>query len=321
MATEPWEWEEEDLELLISTGRQEAIDLDYKSNDALGKSEGKKNEISKDVSAFANSAGGVIVYGMKEDGHVPTELDDGYDPADISKEWLEQVINSRIQQRIDGVRVKQVALRKTRPGRLAYVVCVPQSARAPHQASDKRFYKRFNFESQPMEEYEVRDVANRLVGPDLRITLRIESANHHQDGARLLARCVLRAFIGNDSPVPAEYAVIYLYFDPRLDVPAGATPHGFTRSEQATVETATGPRRILALHRNWTPMNNMPVFEHQDFDVAPPGLTIDAPSDGEPTDYLIGWEVRAPRMAVRRDFTVLRVAVGYTPALTTALAT
>lgn len=80
----------------------------------------------------------------------------------ITKEWLEQVINSAIQRRIEGVRVKQIALTSTHPGRVAYAVLAPQSPRAPHQASDKRFYKRSNFESRPMQEYEVREIANRF---------------------------------------------------------------------------------------------------------------------------------------------------------------
>lgn len=53
---------------------------------ALATTEGKKNEVSKDVSAFANSAGGTIVYGMIENGYVPVRLDSGYDPSVISKE-------------------------------------------------------------------------------------------------------------------------------------------------------------------------------------------------------------------------------------------
>jgi hypothetical protein len=54
---QPWEWDEDDLQTLILNGTQESIELDYKACDALAQTEGKKNELSKDVSAFANSAG------------------------------------------------------------------------------------------------------------------------------------------------------------------------------------------------------------------------------------------------------------------------
>ena len=83
----PWEWEEEDIELLIQNGVQESLTLDYKVCGALDRRTSKvdkvKIEISKDVSAFANSAGGVIVYGVTETNHLPTAIDLGYDPTDI----------------------------------------------------------------------------------------------------------------------------------------------------------------------------------------------------------------------------------------------
>ncbi len=168
---DPWLWTEDDLLLLIKNAERESLTLEHKTCPSLANGDREKKEISKDVSAFANSAGGVIVYGMKENGHVPTALDAGYDPGDITKEWLEQVINSNIQRKIDGVRINQIQLTTQAPGRVAYVVHVPQSYRAPHQANDKKFYKRYEFESKPMEEYEIRDCARRLETPDIRTAL------------------------------------------------------------------------------------------------------------------------------------------------------
>lgn len=43
------------------------------------------------------------------------------------------------------------------------MVKVPKSLEAPHVAKDKRFYKRFNFESVAMEEYEIRLLYGRKV--------------------------------------------------------------------------------------------------------------------------------------------------------------
>jgi hypothetical protein len=165
-----WDWVEADIEELIRNQTQENLELDYKACAALAKTDARKTELSKDVSAFANSAGGTIVYGVHEQNHVPTAIDVGYDQNDISKEWLEQVINSGIQRRIDGIRINPVQLTAT-PGKVIYVVSIPQSMRAPHMALDKRFYKRFNFSSVPMEEYEVRDVGRRSETPDLEISM------------------------------------------------------------------------------------------------------------------------------------------------------
>lgn len=52
----------------------------------------------------------------------------------------------------------------SRRGKVAYIVTVPQGKTA-HQASDLRYYKRFNFESVPMQDHEIRDVNNRLKFP------------------------------------------------------------------------------------------------------------------------------------------------------------
>lgn len=137
----PWEWDEDDILSLINNKVKESISLDYKQCDSLFPvNDKKKNEVSKDVSAFANSAGGTIVYGVIEKGHLPEVIDTGFDPNVVTKEWLEQVINS-IQRRIDGVRINQVELNRSRPGKVLYVVYIPQSNRAPHMANDYRFIR------------------------------------------------------------------------------------------------------------------------------------------------------------------------------------
>ena len=78
------EWDEGDILSLIKDKIQESITLEYKKSNALEKADRRKTEVSKDVSAFANSAGGVIVYGIEEDKHYPTKPDGGFDPNDIS---------------------------------------------------------------------------------------------------------------------------------------------------------------------------------------------------------------------------------------------
>lgn len=56
----------EDIEALISSRTEESLNLEYKRAAALDKEDKQKNEISKDVSAMANSAGGKILYGVKK---------------------------------------------------------------------------------------------------------------------------------------------------------------------------------------------------------------------------------------------------------------
>jgi hypothetical protein len=164
-----YEWDEQQVLRLIADQVEESISLDYKASASLQKTENKKNEIGKDVSAFANSVGGTIVYGVAQYAdpkrrRFPEKIDGGYDPVEISKEWLEQVINSRIQPRIEGIRIHPIQLERTAPGKVIYTVSIPESFTA-HQASDHRYYRRYNFESVPMEDYEVRLVMNKIRYP------------------------------------------------------------------------------------------------------------------------------------------------------------
>jgi hypothetical protein len=167
-------WDLAAIQSYITNAVEENLNLDYKAADALQKTDGKKKEISKDVSAMANSAGGIIIYGLKEfqqtgKEHLP-EIIDTVKRTDISKEWLEQVINSNIQPKIQDVVITPVS---ADTDTVVYVVEIPQSTTA-HQANDKRYYKRYNFESVAMEDYEVRDIMSRVKHPIVDLDFVIE---------------------------------------------------------------------------------------------------------------------------------------------------
>lgn len=162
-------WSQAEIQRYIDNSVEESLILDYKAAGALEKSPKKKTEITKDVSAMANSAGGIIIYGVreyqqKEKKHLPEKLDP-IDRTQLSKEWLEQVVNN-IRPRVNGFVIHPVDI-DTGPNDVVFVVDIPQSTTA-HQATDHRYYKRYNFQSVPMEDHEVRDVMNRATVPDAR---------------------------------------------------------------------------------------------------------------------------------------------------------
>jgi hypothetical protein len=163
------EWTKERLDQMIADGVEERSSLDYKRADSLAKTDGKKTEVTKDVSSFANSGGGVLIYGVAEFEDEPRKhLPERLDPikrSEISKEWLDQVIQS-IQPRIEGVVIHPVTISET-DSTVCYVVEVPQSHTA-HMARDNRYHKRHNFTTARMEDYEVRDVMNRRTHPKIR---------------------------------------------------------------------------------------------------------------------------------------------------------
>jgi Putative DNA-binding domain len=159
------DWDEDYIKSLIQNRVPESLNLEFKACDALT-NERWQTELVKDVSAFANSAGGTIVYGIKEDRktHEAESIDEGYDPSRLNIERLEQIINSGIQRKIEEIRYKAVALNTIKPGRVLYVIHVPESSRAPHMANHY-FYKRYECQSVPMDEYEVRERYRRETYP------------------------------------------------------------------------------------------------------------------------------------------------------------
>jgi len=285
-----WEWDEGSIRDLIASQVQESLMLDYKASDALAKTDTKKREISKDVSAFANSAGGTIVYGVLEDKHVPTEIDIGCLPTDISKEWLEHVIQGNIQRRIDGVRINPIMLTGPAAGRMLYVVSIPQSMRAPHMAADHRFYKRFNFESVPMEEYEVRDAGHRNDSPDL--TLDIEVIQTPQVPA-----VELLLTISNEAPEPAHHVTIRLYIDARAEILMSG---GWHKSFHQLSAANNMRIPVTVLHMNWSVAAKLPIWEGEVFRLNDERLIVGFPAAADA--FIFGWRLSSPRMASKQRF-------------------
>jgi hypothetical protein len=286
----PWEWVESDIQELIANKVQESLELDYKACGALVPTDSRmKKEISKDVSSFANSAGGTIVYGVVDDKHVPTRIDVGYWPGEVGKEWLDQVVNANIHRRIDGVRIKTVHLTGSAAGKVLYVVSIPQSVRAPHMAADHRFYKRFNFESVPMEEYEVRDTGRRSEAPDLKITLRWSSIPSIPGLVELVAS------ISNDAPEPANYAVIRLYVDARVRI---------IRSDLAVsghvLKSKSNDIPVNMLTLNWSPTTKMPIWESETFLLTEQAMHFGLPPGAG--EYVVAWQLTSPRMNPKQRF-------------------
>ena len=149
----------EDIQSLIDNSIEESVYLDFKAADALQNTDGKKKEVGKDISALANSDGGIILYGLSEQNHVAHSLS-FIDGNTFTKEWLEQVINTNIYRRISGIEIFPIR-NNDNVAESIYVVRVPASKNAPHMMKDNRFYRRFNFASVPMEEYEVRWLYNQ----------------------------------------------------------------------------------------------------------------------------------------------------------------
>lgn len=213
-----------DLQRLVDEGLEESLTLDYKASPALSR-EGKwPDELCKDVSAMANSAGGQLVYGINEDKSAgkPSKLDDCVTDPKITREWIEQILNSKVQPRMDGFRIERVDMES---GKFGYVISVQQSQNGPHQAPDGKYYKRFNLQSVPMHDYEIRDIMRRATTPRPYVEFSFSGSDRthfdYKANEEFSKPVLLSGMLGNQSPQPVHYAMIRVGISSGIQIRAG----------------------------------------------------------------------------------------------------
>jgi len=251
---------------MVKNRIQESLHLDYKRSEALEDTQRSKNEISKDISSFANSDGGMIVYGIEEREHIPIRIDNGI-ASKGKREWLEQVIDSRIHPRISGIRIKQIDL-SPNPSRAVFIVQIPIGFTA-HQAHDLKYYRRHNFRSAPMHDYEIKMVINRFKEPNLQLSFDL---GQPKDGL-----IPLEIFVKNMGRITASAA----HF--RLLIPSYLFHSVNGKEWYAGSETAYEGLKVKPLLCNWGGPNKLDFF---------PGLMIPLSASSRPDRI---WIIRLPQ--------------------------
>ena len=175
------DWWSSELKRLLKVQEPENLHLDYKDKRSL-LSPQKGDSISKQVSSFLNSDGGVLIYGVPEGqgstatrgAPVPITQSGliGFQPGEIDKETIENLITSNVQPR-PGPELFQIA-EVTYKGRTVFIIEIAVGLGNVWQAKDKRYYKRFNYKAEPMEHYEINMVRDRNTGPDLRLVFGLD---------------------------------------------------------------------------------------------------------------------------------------------------
>ncbi|MFF3313532.1 helix-turn-helix domain-containing protein [Streptomyces sp. NPDC002952] len=122
---------EDDLQRAVDSQIPESVDLDWKKDFYKGTDAGKK-ELAKDVSAMANTAGGMVVIGV-DDGKkdhayelAPSESAPGY-----GEEWIRSVLANWVQPVVPHVGVRPVKS-TAHEGKIYWILTVPPSTQAPH---------------------------------------------------------------------------------------------------------------------------------------------------------------------------------------------
>lgn len=160
------------LNMLISAKESEGLYLEFKRGAALGRDEAKKLELVKDCTGFANANGGKIIYGVAEDTVDGIAVASGFSPVldpKIDKDWISEVLRSNSSPPLSSFEISEI-LFPDNAGR-AIVVEVAASSTAHQNLKDYRYYQRSGAVTNPMVDFQIRDVMNRRNKPELKITL------------------------------------------------------------------------------------------------------------------------------------------------------
>lgn len=145
---------EADLLQLIIDRAEEGARLEFK-RDLPGRDKDSAKEFCADVSAFANSGGGDIIYGIQEAatgeaGRLTPAQGDG---PDSEKLRLLNVLSDNLEPRIPGLLIHTVAVQEG----FVLILRVPQSWEAPHRVTpSRRFFIRENGRKRELNVAEIR---------------------------------------------------------------------------------------------------------------------------------------------------------------------
>jgi hypothetical protein len=148
---------ESDLQGLINNSVFEGKRLEYKQE--LPRTRGDRKALAQEASSFANTQGGDLIYGIKEDedSGEPVEFHD-LDISDVDEEVgrLDSILRDGITPRIPGYQVKTIELGGDEH---VVIIRVRESFRSPHRVTlggHDKFYARSSNGKYPLDVEELR---------------------------------------------------------------------------------------------------------------------------------------------------------------------
>ena len=205
------------IQRLIDERMQEGVQLDFKQKGDPRQGTFDNNDkkiLAKAVSGFANSAGGLLVWGVNA-----KKGPDGVDCAQPPTAPIAQIelflseattlVGQLIQPRHDGIHIHAVSSAAT-PGAGYLLLYIERSERRPHRSEasgQKQYFKRAGDSFFEMEHYDIEDAFNRNLAPDLELVFLPEAS------VDLLDIFIVNRTIGlqNNSENLAKFPYLIMY--------------------------------------------------------------------------------------------------------------
>jgi hypothetical protein len=278
-----------------------------------------KENLSRAVSAFANSGGGALVLGIISSPTGSRDIDDGginlliKNPS--TREWLEDIIPHLVDAPLTKFNVyciqQSTAASRIQSGRGVFIVHVQDSDQAPHQASDNRYYIRVAGRSRPIGHRLVLDILGRRRDPIIEMQFAVLERGSRAAQDRVVR---LTAEARNVGAVYAQYLACFIYI-PQALVPEsrrGADYKMIDGNAYYTWRTDNTRRDLLKHELNGFGFPRRPEYGPSWFHPILPSLTHtwewDMPADvdlASASDERILWEVHVDNAPVRTGVVTL----------------
>ena len=161
-----------DLEALISCQEEEGAHLEFKRDIPQNWGGSEKHEFAADASAFSNSGGGDLIFGIDQDAQgrasalVPLALDN----ADQTAIRLQDILLSQTEPRLPGTRIRAIPVSVGGIAGHVVVVRIPPSWQAPHRVkTNQHFFIRDGGKKRQLEIPEIRNLFLRTEGQVQRV--------------------------------------------------------------------------------------------------------------------------------------------------------
>lgn len=178
---------QEQFDELIVNRAQEGLYLEFKRGAALCLAGDARRELVKDCIGFANAAGGLLIYGVAEATIDNIDVAAAIDPVPAdgaNSARISQILRSNTSPPITAYEITELQL----PNGAGRVVAIEiTAAGTAHQnLLDHRYYQRSGSTTQPMTDFQIRDVMSRRSKPEVLVEPRMKCLLRQQNFHRYL---------------------------------------------------------------------------------------------------------------------------------------
>ncbi|PSR36797.1 MAG: hypothetical protein C7B44_07155 [Sulfobacillus thermosulfidooxidans] len=238
---------------LIKNHMRESVILEYKEVPTDYRDGKFRTTVSRTVSGFANSAGGVVVWGVRtgqgNNKDTPTSVPGVSDPETFVQ-WLNSVIPNAVQP---ACITHTEVISRTELTPPIVVTYIPASDLPPHQAvleTNKPYYTRLDGQFKVMEHHMLEDMFGRRRRPSLSLDVVLlgnkKESTSPGPSLHLVTISTYSLVLRNKGRGPAKYTAVQLKVKPSGSRTAWRELSLYTKEyANSTIEFNTGIERLV----------------------------------------------------------------------------